>query len=100
MSDTHAVYAVLDTIHGPHKVRVSDHLTGQTPWDVFYMLEEDPRETQLRRDRCGRYVKRRRNLVYPGYECYGRPVRFFAVRATDDPNWPADRPVLSIRSTI
>lgn len=97
---THAVYAVLDTIHGPHKVRVSEHLSGNQPWDVFAALEADPRPTQLRRDTMGRYAPRKRRIVNPGYSIYGRPVRFFAVRATDDPQWPSAAPVLSVRSTI
>lgn len=99
-TETHAVYAVLDTALGPHKVRVSAHTDWITAQAVFAALEEDPRPPQTRRGVAGQYASRLRRIVNPGYSCYGRPVKFFAVRASNDPAWPADRPVLRVVSTL
>lgn len=82
-SHDHAVYAVLDTIHGPHRVRVSAPLTWNAAQDSHLALHQTD----------GTYD---RPVVFPGYEVYGRPVKFFAVRATNDPQWPADKPVLTV----
>lgn len=100
MNSTSAVYAVLDTAIGTHKVRVSDHTDWETAQTIFSALEIDPRPTDERRDRYGRFTTKLRRIVNPGYTCYGREVRYFAVRDTNDPNWPASRPVLALKSTI
>lgn len=100
-AETHAVYAVIDTVHGVRKVRVSEHLTGNKAWDIHALLEVDFRKNgKDRRDERGRFAPARRRIMNPGYTINGWPVRYFAVRATNDPDWPKFGQVQKVRSTL
>lgn len=87
-TDLHAVFAVLETVHGPHKVRVSDALDWPDAIDAHNALHMDDRN---------RWV---RPVTNPGFSVYGRAVRYFAVRSITDPDWPGIRPVLSITNAL
>lgn len=84
--NTHAVYATLDTGLGLHRVRVSDHVDWHS---AVAMHESLHRDTET-----GKY---NRPVMFPGYSVYARPVKFFSVRASNDPQWPAGRPVLTVK---
>jgi hypothetical protein len=91
------LYAVLDTDLGPRKVRLSEALPQHAADLLFAATQVDPRETQQRRDRFGRYAPKLRPLSYPGWTVFGRPVRFFALRHPGDPGWPSTAPKLRLR---
>ena len=86
--DRHILYAVLDTIHGPHRVRLSRAL----PYAVAVAAHE-ALHRRLTGPDAGTY---NRPIVRPGFTVYGRPVAYFAVRSAADPEWPATRPVLTL----
>jgi hypothetical protein len=86
--NAHAVYAVLDTIHGPHPVRLSEYLS--------YGEAVDRHEALYGRSAHYPYGYAR-PVCDPGYTVYGRRVRWFAVRSVTDPNWPACGPVLPLK---
>ena len=87
MESNHILYAVLDTIHGPHRVRLSRPL----PWGIAVDMHE------ALHGRTRRSYER--PVVNPGYTVYGRPVRYFAVRHANDPKWPATKPILRLTDT-
>jgi hypothetical protein len=78
----HCVYAVLD---GGFKFRVSPPMT----WDHAIDLHE----AMHGRSPVGPATRYTRPVVNPGYTVHGTPVRYFAVRSVNDPNWPVDAPV-------
>lgn len=99
MKNTAILYAVLDTPKGMRKVRLSDALPDRVAFDLFEAVETDHRPTQQRRDSIGRYApkNRLRQIVGPGYTVVNQPVRFFALRSPQDPDWPATAPKMILR---
>lgn len=83
-AELHIIYAVLNTVHGTHKVRVSDPREWDEAQDLFNALFTDDNDQYIR------------PVVQPGYSVYGREVQYFCVRSTVDPDWPVHKPKLSI----
>lgn len=91
------LYAVLDTATGMKRVRCSEALTQRVADDLFDAVYADNRAPQQRRDRIGRYTRKQRGIMRPGWKANGQPVSYFALRALDDPAWPASGPVHHLR---
>lgn len=94
MSNLHRCYAAVDTFDGGTlKVPVSDRTdypTAVAYHETLYGRQWKPwPATSSPLQQVGAYD---RGVSYPGWSVLGWPVRYFAVRSADDPNWPADAP--------
>lgn len=76
MSDQHIVYAVLDTVGNP-RIPVSVPQAWGAAIDRWAALDNE------------RVAGNAPTVGLPRDRYPDAPVRFFAVRSTDDPGWPA-----------